>query len=92
MKKVSEADVVVKYEMSEDLLVEPTTANADFICVVCANVLDEPLECNTCRNLIDKKCLDNWVQDCSKKGRPLTCPISNCAPFSQGKVSHIIRN
>ena len=61
MQVVSEADVEVKYDMSEDLLVEPTTVNPDFLCVICSNVLDEPLECNTCRNLIDKKCLDNWL-------------------------------
>ena len=48
-------------------------------CLICGNVLKDPLECISCRRSFCKECLDEWEQAGKKK-----CP-NGCQNFALGK-------
>lgn len=87
LKAIKRRNTIFKSQLAEDVQ-EQVTNYLD--CGICLNVLEKPVECNTCRRSFCKTCVEEYVALCQNKAKVL-CPNCRNEPFSTGEAHPMLK-
>ncbi len=71
--------------LTEDLFIGDPKIIKKYKCLLCSNIVKEPLQCGECENLFCEKCISNHLENYN------SCPNCKDEPFKQIKLSKFIK-
>ena len=91
---LSEADLnpfnAKNFTLDRNDAVDANQINDDFICLICLNVVLNPVHCGNCQALFCKTCVRKWIGRASIKQCPKRC--GNGKEFKESALNRLIKN
>ena len=77
----------IPFHLTRDLLLKDNDEIEEFICTICNNIVDKPIQCQTCEKIYCSDCINKY--NLQKKNE---CPLCGDKPFKKGKINKILGN
>jgi hypothetical protein len=87
LKAIQRRNTIFKNQIAEEMHEEVKNY---LDCGICLNVLEQPVECNTCKRSFCRACVDEYEFLCKNKAK-VVCPNCRNEPFTWGEAHPMLK-